>query len=61
MRQFRTLVVDDFEEFRRLVCSMLEQRTSCEAIGEASDGPLAVAQAERLQPDLVYWISAARR
>jgi DNA-binding NarL/FixJ family response regulator len=53
MRHVRTLVIDDFEGFRRLACSMLEQRTDCEVIGEAADGPQAVMQAEQLQPDLV--------
>lgn len=53
MRHFRTLVVDDVEDFRRLLRSMLEERTDCEVVGEASDGLQAVAKAEQLQPDLV--------
>jgi DNA-binding NarL/FixJ family response regulator len=53
MHQFRTLVVDDFEDFRRFIRSTLEQRTVCEVVGEASDGLQAVVQAEELQPDLV--------
>lgn len=32
---------------------MLEQKSDCEIVGEASDGLEAVAQAERLQPDLI--------
>jgi DNA-binding NarL/FixJ family response regulator len=53
MPHFRTLVVDDVEDFRRFVCSRLEQGTECEVVGEASDGLQAVVQAEQLQPDLI--------
>ncbi len=53
MRHFRTLVVDDVEDFRRFLCSTLEKRTECEVVGEASDGLQAVAQAKLLQPDLI--------
>ncbi|HEY4011057.1 MAG TPA: response regulator transcription factor [Acidobacteriaceae bacterium] len=53
MHNLRTLVVDDVADFRRLLCSMLEERTECEVVGEASDGLQAVEQAEQLQPDLV--------
>jgi DNA-binding NarL/FixJ family response regulator len=53
MGHFRTLVVDDVEDFRRFLCSTLERRTECEVVGEASDGLQAVVQAELLQPDLV--------
>ena len=53
MHEIRTLVVDDVEHFRRILCSTLKQGTKCEVIGEASDGLQAVAQAEGLQPDLV--------
>ena len=53
MHEIRTLVVDDVEDFRRVLCSTLKQRTKCEVIGEASDGLQAVVQAEELQPDLV--------
>jgi len=47
------LVVDDFEQFRRFVCSTLKQRTEFEVIGQASDGLEAVRKATELQPDLV--------
>lgn len=53
MHHFRTLVVDDVEDFRRFIRSMLEERIECEVVGEASDGLQAVVQAEQLQPDLV--------
>jgi DNA-binding NarL/FixJ family response regulator len=47
------LVVDDYEPFRRFVCSILERRQDLQIIGEASDGLEAVKKAEELQPDLI--------
>lgn len=49
----RVLVVEDYEPFRRFVCSTLEKRPELQVIGEASDGLEAVQQAEALQPDLI--------
>jgi DNA-binding NarL/FixJ family response regulator len=47
------LVVDDFEPFRRSVCSKLESRPDLQVIGEASDGLEAVEKAQALKPDLI--------
>jgi DNA-binding NarL/FixJ family response regulator len=47
------LVVDDYEPFRRFVCSILEERPELQVIGEASDGLEAVQKAKELQPDLI--------
>ena len=49
----RVLVVDDYEPFRRFVCSTLGKRLDLEVIGEASDGLEAVHKADDLQPDLI--------
>ncbi len=49
----RVLVVDDFEPFRRFVCSTLVKRRDLQVIGEALDGLEAVRKAEELKPDLV--------
>ena len=49
----RVLVVDDYEPFRRVVCSRLESRPDFEIIGEASDGLEAVEKAQALKPDLI--------
>ena len=49
----RVLVVDDFERFRRFVCSTLGKRRDLQVIGEASDGLEAVRKAEELKPDLI--------
>jgi DNA-binding NarL/FixJ family response regulator len=50
---FRVLVVDDYEPFRRFVCSMLGTRAELQIVGEAADGLEAVHKAEELQPDLI--------
>jgi chemotaxis response regulator CheB len=50
---FRVLVVEDYEPFRRFVCSTLGKRPELQIVGEASDGLQAVQKAEELQPDLV--------
>jgi DNA-binding NarL/FixJ family response regulator len=49
----RFLVVDDFEPYRRFVCSSLGQRPDLQVIGEVSDGLEAVQKAVELQPDLI--------
>ncbi|MGD0469675.1 MAG: response regulator transcription factor [Terriglobales bacterium] len=49
----RALVVDDFEPFRRFVCSTLEQIPDLQVIGEALDGLEAVQKAQELKPDLI--------
>jgi DNA-binding NarL/FixJ family response regulator len=49
----RVLVVDDYEPFRRFVCSTLDQSPDLQVIGEASDGLEAVRTAEELKPDLI--------
>ena len=53
MSSARILVVDDYQPFRRLICSTLEQRSGLQVIGEASDGFQAIQQTEELQPDLI--------
>jgi CheY-like chemotaxis protein len=49
----RILVVDDYEPFRRFICSTMEQRLGLQVIGEASDGLEAVQKSQELQPDLI--------
>jgi len=53
MQPCRILVVEDFELFRRFICSALRQREELQIVGEASDGLEAVQKAEELQPDLI--------
>jgi DNA-binding NarL/FixJ family response regulator len=53
MIPLRILVVEDHEPFARLICSMLEQMSDLQVVGQASDGLQAVQIAEELQPDLI--------
>jgi CheY-like chemotaxis protein len=47
------LVVDDYERFRRFVCSTIGKRPHLQVIGEASDGFEAVQKAVELHPELI--------
>jgi DNA-binding NarL/FixJ family response regulator len=49
----RVLVVEDFEPFRRFICSTLEKKSELQVVCEVSDGLEAVQKAEELQPDLI--------
>src|ERR1700691_1398239 len=49
----RVLVVDDYEPFRRFVCSTLAERPELLIVGETSDGLAAGQKAEELKPDLI--------
>jgi len=53
MAALRTLIVEDHEDLRALLRSLLENETQCVVIGEASDGLQAVQRAQELQPDLI--------
>jgi DNA-binding NarL/FixJ family response regulator len=46
-------VVDDFEPFRRFVCSMLQYKSEWQIVGEASNGMEAVQKSEDLEPALI--------
>ena len=46
------LIVDDFPGFRRSARALLEDE-GFEVVGEACDGPTAVAEVERLSPAVV--------
>lgn len=46
-------MVEDFEPFRRFICSTLRKRPELQIIGEAADGLEAVQKAKELQPDLI--------
>jgi DNA-binding NarL/FixJ family response regulator len=49
----RVLVIEDYEPFRRFICSTLRKRFGLQIVGEIADGLEAVQKAEELQPDLV--------
>ena len=48
----RILVVEDFQPFRRLICTALQRRAEFQTI-EAADGLEAVQKAAELQPNVV--------
>ena len=52
MQPRKILVVEDFEELRRFVCSLLQPRAEFR-VELASDGVEAVQKAEEIQPDLI--------
>ncbi len=49
----RILIVDDFEPWRRSLCSVLRQNPAWQIIYEASDGLEAIEKSRELQPDLI--------
>jgi DNA-binding NarL/FixJ family response regulator len=49
----RVLVVEDFEPFRRVLRSALQERSDLQLVGEVSDGLDAVQAARVMQPDLI--------
>jgi DNA-binding NarL/FixJ family response regulator len=49
----RILIVDDFEPWRRFLCSFLQQDPAWQIISEASDGLEAIDKSRELQPDLI--------
>lgn len=52
MQSYSVLVVEDFEGFRRLICSLLQQRDGFQ-ITEASDGLEALQRIQDQAPDLI--------
>jgi DNA-binding NarL/FixJ family response regulator len=46
-------VVDDYEPWRRFVCSVLQKQPELEIVGEVADGLEAVQKAGELHPDVV--------
>lgn len=53
LSSIRILVVDDYEDWRRHICLLLQARPELQVICEASDGLEAVHRAEELKPDLI--------
>jgi DNA-binding NarL/FixJ family response regulator len=49
----RVLIVDDFEPWRRSVCSIFTGHGELQVVGEAADGWEALQKAQRLKPDLI--------
>ena len=53
MLSTRVLVVEDFEPFRRFICSTLRTKPEFLIVAEVADGLEAVQKAQELQPDLI--------
>jgi DNA-binding NarL/FixJ family response regulator len=53
MTGYKTLIIDDFEPFRRFILLALQQSAVFQTIYQASDGLHGIQQAEDLQPDLI--------
>ncbi|MGA7294772.1 MAG: response regulator transcription factor [Terriglobales bacterium] len=53
VRSVRIFVVDDFEPFRRFICSTVAKSRDLQVIAEASNGRQAIQKAEELKPDLI--------
>jgi len=53
MHGIRALVVDDFEQWRKLVRVALQGKLGLHIIEEAADGLEALQKAQTMQPDLV--------
>jgi PleD family two-component response regulator len=47
------LVVDDYEEFRKYVCALLESQPRFAVVGEAANGVEAIGRTREFQPDVV--------
>jgi DNA-binding NarL/FixJ family response regulator len=53
MPNYTTLIIEDFEKFRRFVASTLQGLGEFQVIYQASDGLEGVQRAKELQPDLI--------
>ena len=53
MPPFSTLIVEDYDDLRRRLRIILEEKTPCFVVGEALDGVQAVEMAEELEPELI--------
>ena len=45
--------MDDYEPWRRYLCSTLEEQLKLHVVGEAADGRAGLRKAQELQPDLI--------
>lgn len=54
MRPLGALIVDDEPLARRRLRALLKDEKGIEVVGEAGDGALAVAEARRLRPDVMF-------
>lgn len=53
MTDVQVLICDDYEPMRALLRWIIEERAGLAVAGEAGDGQEAIAEAARLQPDVI--------
>jgi len=53
MTPVRVIVAEDFDRFRRYICSTLLSRSNVHLVSEISDGLEAVQRTQEMQPDLI--------
>ena len=53
MKNVKVLLVDDHEDFRKVVQDFLKRLPNISVVGEAIDGVDAIEKVERLSPDVV--------
>ena len=53
MRHIKVLIVDDHQDFRRVVRDFLNRLPHIDVVGEAVDGDDAIEKAETLLPDII--------
>src|SRR5438477_1837475 len=53
MAEYRVVGLEDYEPFRRLICSTLSKRPDLQIVSEVSDGLEAVLKVRELRPDLI--------
>ncbi len=53
MRHIKVLIVDDHQDFRRVVLDFLNRLPHIDVVGEAVDGDDAIEKAETLLPDII--------
>lgn len=51
--RIRVLVADDHAIVRKGICALLDTEPNIEVVGEAHDGQDAIAQAQKIQPDVI--------
>ena len=53
MSPVRILLVEDFNSYRNLIVKLLSKNPDLSVISEIEDGVEAIAQTQRLRPDLI--------
>ena len=52
-KKLKALIVDDTAVYRKILSDILSDQAGIEVVGTASNGEMAIAKAEKLQPDFI--------